>query len=51
MSREGSSGSCIAFDKNVDTDVGRDALERNFDVTIVRAACEASRETLNLGTN
>jgi hypothetical protein len=36
---------------NVDINAGRAALERNFDVTIRRAACEASSSTWNLGTN
>jgi hypothetical protein len=35
----------------VGTQIGRDILGRNFDVTIGRAACEAFSTTWNLGTN
>jgi hypothetical protein len=41
-----------AYDRNKTFyDVGRAILERNFGVTIGRAACEASSAMWNLGTN
>jgi hypothetical protein len=36
---------------NFDINVGKATLEQNFDVSIVRAACEACSATWNLGVN